>query len=325
MPWYRTSPREFPRERWLALLEQVPDPSPYLLPEWALLWETIWPHSTAELWLYSDAADDPIAGVPLVRRRRGGLEMCFAQPGGAPHGPLGDGDALDHEAYAELAAAVIGPRTVELAASPDWMMTPPDGWTGHSREATSWLADLSRPPGSDLYSGFASSHRRNIARGRDRSPRVATVTQAADVHALNTAWQGTTRASRFVLDTRRGSVLLKAFASTDALIWRTAWCDARPAASAIFLRHRNRAVYVDGAVDRDPVYSGVGHYLFAEVLSLLNEQGVTRIDLGSGPGGNTDPGLEQFKRGWGATPHVRTESVYRRRWYGTLRRILGRD
>ena len=325
MPWYRTSPRAFPRDRWCALLDQSGDPSPYLLPEWALMWESIWPYGTAELWLYSAAAADPIAGVPLVRRRRAGGELCFAQPGGTPSGPLGDRDALDRDAYAELAAAVIGPRTVQLATSPDWQIVPPDGWTGHSRQTTAWLVDLRRPPATDLHATFTPSHRRNIERGRDRAPRVAAVAQAADVDALNTAWRGATHTSRFVLDTRRGTALLTAFASTDALLWQTAWCDDCPAASVIFLRYRHCAVYVDGAVDRDPAYRGVGHYLFAEVLSQLNTQGVTTVDLGSGPGGATDPGLEQFKRGWGAAPDVRSEGVYRRRWYNTLRRVLGRD
>jgi hypothetical protein len=325
MPWYRTSPRAFPRDRWIALLERAPEPSPYLLPEWALLWEAIWPRSTAELWLYSVTADDPIAGVPMVRRRRGGIEMCSAQPHGTPNGPLGDGDALDHDAFAELAAAVIGPWTVELAASPDWMIAVPVGWTGHSHQSTSWLVDFSRTRDSDLHSGFSPSHRRNIARGRERASRITTVRQPPDVRGLNIAWRDPMRPSRFILNPRHGTAILDAFAATDALLWRTAWLGDRPAASLMFLIYKKCAVYVDGVVDRDPVCNGIGHHLFADVLSDLNGQGVTTVDLGSGPGGTSDPGLEQFKRGWGATPQVRTEGVYRRRWYHALRRVLGRD
>ena len=71
----------------------------------------------------------------------------------------------------------------------------------------------------------------------------------------------------------------------------------------------------DGGVMRDL-------FLFAHVLRELSERKIGIVDLGSGPGGTNDPGLAQFKRGWGAVPKIYHAGFYRRRWYHVLRKIV---
>jgi hypothetical protein len=216
--------------------------------------------------------------------------------------------------------SVMSSRTVECSSSPDWIATPPTGWVRQQRIFTSYT--IEREHLAAFSAQFSESHRRNVNHGEAAKPRILPISEVDDVRNLLSGWAGQRRNSRLVLNHRSGAILVREFRGTGALVWHTAWIGARPVSSVIFLRHGSRAVYVDGATDRDPEYRGVGHFLFADTLSVLGDDGVDTVDLGSGPGGRGDSGLERFKRGWGAKPVEHTEGMYRRRWYGAMRGLI---
>lgn len=288
--------------------------------EWGLYWEAVWPKSRAELWVAEDAEDRPLAAVPLVRRKRWGVDMCCSQPYGTPCGPLGV--SVSPEEIDALLSAIAGSRTVELAVSPDWWGDRLTGWRGQSHQRQSWVLEL--PVGADLMTQISDSHRRNIARGEACAPAIAEPSSAAEVGVMIDAWQAPPQGSRLMLNRDRALIFHETFASTGAVLWKMAAVGSRPVAGYVFLHLGEQAVYVDGATVRGEDLQGIGHLLFAAMLEDLRRAGVRHVDLGSGPRGASDPGLEQFKRGWGARPEVRTEGIYRRPWYARLRRALGR-
>jgi lipid II:glycine glycyltransferase (peptidoglycan interpeptide bridge formation enzyme) len=169
---------------------------------------------------------------------------------------------------------------------------------------------------------MSESHRRNIHKGATAGLRIVRPQTVQEVAAWPDAWSAPVENSRIVLDRMRGPRLFESFQSSNALIWRTALRDDRPVAMAVFLVHNRAAVYVDGALDRERAPAGSHHFLIAEILRELNEMKIEIVDLGSGPGGSNEPGLAQFKRGWGAQPQSRRTGCYRRGWYHRLRRII---
>ena len=322
MSWQRHHPADIPRSEWLNWLSGVAEPSPYLLPEWGVFWERVWPHGRAEVWIKKNAAGECEAALPLVRRRRLGLEMCYAQPMGTPSGPIiAPGTNQDDLDVNGAWHAIIGARTVEFVPSPDWMGVSVDGWTRREVVSTAWMLDLPEPHGDDLPMRFSESHRRNIAHGRECYSTITEVRSAEDVASILSLWKAPVRPSRLVLNSYRARTLVDLFAPTGALRWRAAWTAGRPVAVVLFLVNRTQAVYIDGAFDRDRGVRGVGHCLFADTLTQLARDGVRAVDLGGGPGGGRHGGLDRFKAGWGARPISRMSAIYRRPLYHALRSV----
>jgi len=323
MPWQCHHPTETPRAQWLGWLTEIAVPSPYLLPEWGLFWESVWPRSRAELWILADADGNMLAGIPLVRRRRIGWEMCYAQPMGTPCGPFRSrGRSSDDISVGDFMSAAIGPRTIEFAVHPDLLVGGNlDRWQRQDLRSEAWILRLD-PAVNDNRRRYSESHRRNIDKGQRLNPRLAPLEREDDVSHFLTAWGGRSRPSRFVLNRTYAHALVRLFGPTGALRFHTAWMDLKPVAAVIFLVHGDVAVYVDGAFDRERASQGVGHFLFAETLNRLRAEGVRTVDLGGGPAGATAGGLAQFKRGWGAMSVERTTAVYRRPWYHTVRSLL---
>ncbi|MBI3871617.1 MAG: GNAT family N-acetyltransferase [candidate division Zixibacteria bacterium] len=322
MSWQRRHPSEIPRDQWLGWLAQSPGVSPYLLPEWGLFWESVWPGSRAELWSRTGANGQITMAIPLVRRKRFGCEFCHAQPYGTPALLCPSGG--DTEAGRELLDRTLGPRVVELAATPDWTGGRGPGWHHSTLTQRSWIIDLSHAEGAALESLFSGSHRRNIAKGRELSLRITSPANEFEVGRLPDTWSDWSRPQRFILKRHYASTLFRLFAPTGALCWRVAWVGDHPVSAVVFLIHGGVAVSLDTIVDREPKYRGAGHVLLADTLTHLRNEGVRTVDLGGVPGGAGNEGLQEFKSGWGATPRESMTGVHRRAWYHATRRLLGR-
>jgi hypothetical protein len=324
MPWQCHHPTEIPRAQWLGWLTEIAVPSPYLLPEWGLFWESVWAHSQAELWVLADADGNLLAGIPLVRRRRLGWEMCYAQPMGTPCGPFRSrGRSSDDISVSDFLSAAIGSRTVEFAVHPDIVGDSLDHWRKQILGSETWILSFEQSAGA-ARRGYSESHWRNIDKGQNLSPRLTSLKTDADVSQLMSAWVDPPHPSRFVLNRTYARALVRLFGPTGALRFHAAWMDSKPVAATIFLVHGDVAVYVDGAFDRERAFQGVGHFFFAETLNCLDAEGVRTVDLGGGPAGATAGGLAQFKRGWGGVPVKRTTAIYRRPWYHMARSLLRR-
>jgi hypothetical protein len=323
MKWTCHSVRTFPRVDWLKLLSVTKNPSPYLLPEWPLFWEMMWPGTRAELWTHCNEVGAIECAVPVVRRGRFGLQMCHSLPMGTPYGPMGDDAALSGSAWLDLHKALCGRRTVEWCRTGGPSHADIKGWTVDRLGHATWIIDALAVDRESLATQWSPGHRRNVREGNARNLEFRPVRNRSDVSELIDRWQNAAHRSRIVLNRRAGPRLCDVFSTTDALLWESAWWNGRPVATALFLVHANSAVYVDGAVVREQSHGGANHALFARILASLAQRGIHTVDLGSGPGGQSTDGLDQFKRGWGARSTQRRELRCRRRWYAAMRKALG--
>jgi len=330
MPWQRRHPSKIDRALWLYWLNQMPDPSPYLLPEWPLFWEQIWPGSRAEMWLAGDL-ERADGGVPVIRRRRFGLEWLFSLPYGTAGGWIGPtlsasakgAPMLLEASWEEFLPAIVTPRTVELALAGPAAFTSKPGWCLEQLIYSSWVLDRRSTNESDVLSDVSDSHRHNIRQGLQRHPLIERVTDAAAVKSLQTEWVSRPRPpSRIALHPVNGPALAARFAPPGALHWVVARVDGRPVATTAWLVLNQMAVSVDSAIDREARERGVNHALLAQLLQDLHNEGVRHFDFGGGPAGVSPAGLTEFKEGWGAKPVERTDTRFRRTTYHRLRRIL---
>ncbi len=314
--WQRRHPLEVDRDAWLHWLDQRPHASPYLLPEWSLFWERVWPAARAEFWIGAGQTS-LLGGVPVVRRRRWGLEWVFSQPFGTPGGWIGQPGANPGD---DFLCAIASPRTVEIAVSSSANWQPPTHWFRETITSSTWLLDLGEAVSSDILNNLSGSHRRNIEKGSRLRSDIGELNTPDEVSAMQTDFPSSLRqSSRLVLDPRKGPVCVAIFTPTGALRWWVARVNGRCVATSVWLVLKDTAVYVDGASLRDDKYSGVNHHLFAHLLTALSHAGVRRFDFGGGPGGVTKPGLSRFKEGWGARAVERSETRLRRFWYDRLR------
>lgn len=307
MNWRVQHPSEFPRDEWLARINDVPNASPYLLPEWSQFWQDIWQHSRAEVF------DNSHVLIPTVWRRRYGLSWRFAQPYGTDC-IIGDETSID---WTFFAAEMSQPRTIEIAISADVPISIV-GWKRKSLKQCRWVINVSGRTFTELSQGFAGSHRRNIAKGEALQLRID---ETHNPDLLIRHWQDKHRDPRFMLNRKHAHALINRFAPVGALIWRTAWAGERPIAGTVFLIHKSTAVSVDTIVDRDPRFRGAGHFLVSQTLKSMIDSGITHIDLGGVPGGSDHAGLDDFKSGWAASQMATHSTLYRRNWYSTLRRF----
>lgn len=330
MSWQRRHPSKIDRRLWLHWLNQMPQPSPYLLPEWSLNWERVWPGSQAEMWLAGDL-ERADGGVPFIRRRRFGLEWLFSQPYGSAGGWIGPtqessstGSPLILEAsWDELLSTIITPRTVEVTIATIVAPTCPPAWKSQRLNHSSWVLDRRSTSESDILADTSDSHRRNIRQGLQRHPVIERVTDAAAVKSLQIEWVSRPKPpSRIALHPVNGPALAALFAPTNALRWLVARVDGRPVATAAWLVLNEMAVSVDSAIDREARERGVNHALFAQLLQDLHNEGVRHFDFGGGPAGVSPAGLTEFKEGWGAKPVERMETRFRRPVYDRLRHLL---
>jgi hypothetical protein len=319
--WSCRHPSSIPAEQWRRWLAPEHRPSPYLHPEWALFWERYWPHAHAEVWT-PEEPDLQACSLLAVRRRRWGHVWVFCQPFGTCGGWLGGGtDAASITSVSEsLVPSLAQPPAVQVALTLGVTLPELPGWKSERTEATSWIIDLRGMSATDLPQGFSSSHRRNVTKGETHQPRIETVAGTEELSHLQAAWRGTSdHESRLVLNADAAAAFMAAFAQSDAVSWQTAWIGSRPVATYLWLILHDRAVYVDGAVDREAGSPGVSHFLFARMLTGLCDEGVRYFGLGAGPLGKTTEGLARFKEGWGAVPRPHRETVYRKPWLHWLK------
>ena len=330
MPWQRRHPSNIDRALWLYWLDQMSDPSPYLLPEWALFWERVWTGSRAEIWLAGDL-ERADGGVPLVRRRRLGMEWLFSLPYGTTGGWIGptlgsssDGSPVLLEAsWQDFCPTVITRRTVEVAMTAPFLLSFPQGWRSQQLTHSSWIIDRRGAGQADILSEVAESHRRNIEKGSQAQPELIEMKDPQAVAEMQSRFPAALRKnSRLALHPQRGPILASVLAPGGALRWLTARVNGQPVATTVWLTYKTTAAYVDGASIRDENATGVSHYLFATLLTRLHQEGVRFFDLGAGPRGETSEGLARFKEGWGAKPVERMERRYRHPTYHWLRRII---
>jgi hypothetical protein len=330
MPWQRRHPSKIDRKLWMYWLGQMSEPSPYLLPEWALFWERVWPGSRAEMWLAGDL-ERADGGVPLIRRRRFGLEWLFSQPYGTAGGWIGANPGVSTDgmpilldaSWEEFLPSILGPRTVELTMTAPASLRLHPKWCSQKLTCSSWVLDRRDACQSDILSDISDSHRRNIRQGLEHNPVIERITDAAAVAALQAQWMSRPKpASRIALHRTLGPLLATLFSPAGALRWIVARVDGRPVATTAWLVLNQRAVSVDSAIDREARCRGVNHALFARLLQELYDEGVRDFDFGGGPAGESPAGLTEFKEGWGAKPVPRSEVRHRRNAYHRLRRIM---
>jgi len=330
MPWQRRHPSKIDRALWLYWLDQMPEPSPYLLPEWSLFWERAWPGSRAEIWLAGDL-ERADGGVPLVRRRRLGMEWLFSLPYGTTGGWIGPalgasaaGSPLLLEAsWEDLLPTIITHRTVEVTMTAQSLLDCPPAWRSQQLTHSSWIIDRRGAGQPGILSEVSESHRRNIEKGSHVQPELIEMKDPQAVAEMRSRFPAALRRiSRFALHPQRGSALVSVFAPGSAMRWLTARVSGQPVATTVWLTHKDIAVYVDGASVRDDSAVGINHHLFATMLTRLHNEGVRLFDLGAGPRGETSEGLARFKEGWGAKPIQRIETRYRCSAYDWLRRLV---
>lgn len=307
MNWRRLHPSDIPRGQWLTRLDTIPNASPYLLPEWSLFWQNVWPNSRAEVY------DNGTVLIPTVSRHRYGLTWRFAQPYGTDC-IIGKADGID---WAFLAAEMSQMRAVEISIGADVPISIL-GWNRALLAQNRWIINTAGRTFTELSHDFSGSHRRNIAKGEELQLRID---DACDPERLRRLWKDTHRAPRFMLNPPHAQALIRRFEPVGALHWRTAWAGERPVAGIVFLVHKHVAVYLDPIVDLDPQFRGAGHFLLADSLKLLIDSGVSRFDLGGAPGNDDTTGLSTYKSGWAATHESIHTTLYRRNWYSTLRRF----
>ncbi|MBI5867575.1 MAG: GNAT family N-acetyltransferase [candidate division Zixibacteria bacterium] len=305
------------------------DPSPYLLPEWSLFWEQVWPGSRAEIWLAGDL-ERADGGVPLVRRRRLGLEWLFSQPWGTTGGLIGASPGLDSDGrpilmettWEQFVPTIANARTVEMTLPAPGVVVPKPHWLSQQLDYSTWILDLRGRP-VDVLADLDDSHRRNIRDGIERNPHFERLHDADSVKQLQRDWVTRPKPpSRMVLNHSLGPLLAHAFSKAGALWWLVARVNHRPVATTAWLVLKDHAVNIDNAIDRQADAPGVNHALFAHLLQSLHSEGVRYFDFGGGPAGDSTAGLTQFKQGWGAKPVPRAEMRYRRVAYHRLRRLL---
>jgi hypothetical protein len=330
MPWQRRHPANIDRALWLYWLDQMPEPSPYLLPEWSLFWERVWPRSRAEIWLAGDL-ERADGGVPSIRRRRCGMEWLFSQPYGTTGGWIGpalgasaaDSPLLLEASWEDLLPTIITHRTVEVTMTTQSFLGCPPGWRSQQLIHSSWILDRRGVDKPDILSEVSESHRRNIEKGSHAQPELIEMNDSQAVAEMQNRFPAALRRiSRLALHPQRGPLLASALAPGGALRWLTARVRGVPVATTIWLAYKETAVYVDGALIRDEGAIGVNHYLFATLLTRLHNAGVRLFDFGAGPRGETSEGLARFKEGWGAQPVERIEICCRRPAYQWLRSLL---
>lgn len=322
--WHRTRIAEISAQRWTRWLEPSNRPSPYLLPEWARLWEQLWPSSQAVVWQQGEGGEGSF-GMSAVQRRRMGMNWVLALPFGTPGGWLGKPPA--NESEPELLKSLVRSMgqggTVQVAVTTDVQAPNVVGWKRTTLETTTWILDLRDNCESDIQLTLSESHRRNIEKGARHQVVMTAIEDREAASRLFEVWPiPSAHRARIVLNPDIAPVLTSVFAQSRAMRWLTAWVGDSPVATTLWLVLHDRAVYVDGASVRDMQFTGVNHYLFHHVLTDLYKRGVRHFDLGSGPEGQSPSGLAQFKEGWGAGPTQRTEVIYRRPWYHLLRKFV---
>lgn len=325
MSWLRHHPSDIPDRIWAAWLSRDNACPPYLIPHWALFWESLWPGTHAEVWTLGSPGPESVALLG-VRRPLGLIWNRFhAQPFGTPGGFYGlprDKD-LDDETVSALWNGIAAPRTVEVTFNLNRTITPPDDWRYNAILFTRWVRRLKGAEIQHIEGGYSESHRRNIQMGVERGVTTGTITSAGQVRDMIVHWKAPLRhPSRLVLNTKAGPLLARSFSGSSALHWRVAYLQETPVATCLWLVLNDRAVYVDGASSSLPNANGANHFLFSRVLSDLVKRGVREFDFGAGPEGKTSPGLAQFKEGWGARPEDKTELIARRPFYDMIRRVI---
>ncbi len=279
------------------------------------------------LFLVALDGDRALGMIPLIRRRRLGLEQYLSLPFGTHGGPL-----LSPEAGPETAAGLArgfselvgGPRVMRFEMTV-FNPTPvlEEGLIAemgrHGRRVTTHLIDLTK--GFDhLWNGAYDRNTRNCVRMSERAGVTAAEETGPDALAvLHRLHEEQARTWTGIQAFSAGS--LRAVCDTlgeDARIY-IARKDGAPLMACLFLEHDGREVrpWVSGtAPEARPVRAS--HLLYNNALRDACERGRSVWDFG-GSGGNR--GIEFFKQSFGATPAPLLRFFHVADWVRRVRRV----
>jgi hypothetical protein len=155
----------------------------------------------------------------------------------------------------------------------------------------------------DLGRGLAKNHRRNVNRARRaglRTQRVATPA-AYEEHARLIGASMRRRQERgesVAVDADWRSWLAMGRAGAGELF--QAVLDRRVLSSVFVLRAKAGAYYQSAGTSPEGMRVGASHFLVYDIARLLRAESLTVFNIGGADGSN--PGLQRFKRGFGAAP-----------------------
>lgn len=314
-----------PPESWQDLCLRDPHATLYLFPRWTEALLRAYPEYRP---LYLVAVEDGrVAGLlPMVRRRRFGLDQYLSLPFGGHGGPVLAADAPPETVPAlarAFARLVFSPRVIRFemtvfrpSASLEEGLTPDLGRT--FQQFRTHLVDL-RPGFDEIWAHAYDKNTRNCVRMAERAG--VTVAEETGEEALQTlyrlhrdqarAWPGVhahpLRAIRAVRDTL----------GADARIY-VARREGKPLVACLYLEHLGREIHpwvIGTAPEARPVRAS--HMLHHTVMRDACERGIQTWDFG-GSGGIR--GVEFFKESMGGRPVPVLRCFHVAGWMRRLRR-----
>jgi CelD/BcsL family acetyltransferase involved in cellulose biosynthesis len=280
---------------WMAFVEQHPGRCIFHHPAWLRVLRQVYAYR--QVCLAAMEGDRIVGIMPLMEIRSwiaGNRAVCL---------PFSDacGILADHGAALELLVA----RADELRRQRDWdyVEVRQDTCSGALRTAAAYKVHrvpLSRDADALFGRLKKTQTRQPIARAQSRGLAVVRGTDDRAVRAL----------IQLNARTRRRHGLPP---QPDAWFWSiartmlreglgfvsTVSVDGRPVAAALFLHWRGTVLYKYSASDAEGRAAHATHAILWDAMRWACEQGFTCFDLGRTDLDN--PGLLQFKRGWGGT------------------------
>jgi hypothetical protein len=177
------------------------------------------------------------------------------------------------------------------------------------RERIEYVLDLAAP---ELWSAVATNHRRNSQKAQRAGVLVERTSspESCQDHARLQGISMERRANRgedvgIDAQTRTSAALLQHHA---AEMFR-ATLDGQVLSSILILRSSGGTYYHSAGTSREGMAIGASHLLIKSVIEIVHGEGCRLFNLGGADPGN--PGLERFKKGFGAQPvHLSAAQFY---------------
>jgi CelD/BcsL family acetyltransferase involved in cellulose biosynthesis len=319
-----------PPSAWAELCRNDPRATLFTHPRWMEAVLRAFP-GHRPLYLVAVDGDRAQGLIPLVRRRRLGLDQILSLPFGTHGGPLVAPNAGPDtvpalaRAFRELVSGIRVMRFEMTVFNPGAALE--EGLAGElggwARRMTTHLIDLT--PGFDhLWDERYDRNTRNCVRMSERAGVTAAEETGPEalavLHRLHEAqardWTGI---HAFSLDALRG---VCDTLGTDARIY-VARREGKPLMACLFLEHEGREIrpWVSGT-DPDARPVRASHLLYNHALRDACGRGRRVWDFG-GSGGNQ--GIEFFKQSFGATPAPVVRFFHVAGWVRRVRRVPAWD
>jgi hypothetical protein len=200
--------------------------------------------------------------------------------------------------YAEIES--YGARSVSL---PNWSEA------RDIRPRIEWRLLLS----SGAADSFGSGHKRSINKARKSGVTITPIDDpaAADSHARLIGASMRRRAERgesVAVVSSRDADMVKAFLAAGAGRLYQATYRGEIASSILVLLAPSGAYYHSAGTTPEGMEIGASTYLVSEIISLLRDKGLSLFNLSGA--GSDNPGLQRFKRSFGAEPVELQAGVY---------------